>query len=131
MNSKNITTYSDYSLYADVDDLGNLKVLIGKEAVENALKLWIASFPGEMIRNPSKGGYVSRWLFKSLSNENAQSIKEAIIECLEEDFYPTLSLTALKVIPNYDKAQWEIKLEAYSPALKININIEESMRSIT
>jgi len=131
MKNKKITTYADYSLYADIDSLGNLKVLIGKEAIENALKLWIASFPGESIRNPSKGGYISRWLFKSLNEETAGLIKEAIIESLDEDFYPSLVLKTLDVIPNYDKYQWQITLNAYSPELKIDINIEESMRSIT
>lgn len=131
MKNKNITVYADYSLYADVDDLGNLKVLTGSEAIENALKIWLASFPGESMRNPSKGGYISRWLFKPMSESTAQLIKEAIVESLEEDFYPSLSLQTLTVIPDYDKSQWQITLNAYCPVLKLSINLEESMRSIT
>lgn len=130
MNTTKII-YADYSLYADTDELGNLKVLTGRDAIENALKIWLSSFPGESIRNPSKGGYITKWLFKPMSDNTAQMIKEAIVECLNEDFSPALTLRSVEVLPDYNKAQWQISIGAYSPTLKTDVNINESMRSIT
>ena len=55
--AQNQVIYKDYSIDADLTSTGALKVLEGRDAITNALKLWISSFRGEVMRDPSKGGY--------------------------------------------------------------------------
>jgi len=126
----NIKVYKDYSMDADVDSEGILKVLSGKEAVENALRQWITSFRGEYIRNPQKGGYVTYWLLKPLNDDTQRAIKEAILEGIYEDFTPQIVVKNLTVVPNYTNLSWEISLEAYSPTVKESINIYEELRHL-
>ena len=128
--SSSTSDYSDYSIYAETDSRGVLKLLVGKEAVENALRLWLVSFPGEVIRSPQKGGYITRWLFKPMNEDTQQMIREAIMEGLYEDFSPALKLKSLEVTPIYDKEQWRISITAYSPFMKTEINVIENMRTM-
>jgi hypothetical protein len=125
-----IKVYKDYSMDADVDSEGILKVLSGKEAVENALRQWITSFRGEYMRNPQKGGYVTYWLLKPLNDDTGRAIKEAILEGIYEDFTPQVVVSSLSVVPNYTNMSWEITLEAYSPVVKEPINIYEELRHL-
>lgn len=126
----NIKVYKDYSMDADVDSEGILKVLSGKEAVENALRQWITSFRGEYMRNPQKGGYVTYWLLKPLNDDTGRAIKEAILEGIYEDFTPQVVVSSLSVVPNYTNMSWEITLEAYSHVVKEPINIYEELRHL-
>jgi hypothetical protein len=54
--------YADFSSIAEIDQDGGIRLLTGHEAVENALRLWIASFRGELLRNPGK-----RWIYYSMA----------------------------------------------------------------
>lgn len=130
IKTSSTTTFSDYSIYADTDAQGVLKVLQGREAVENALRMWLVSFPGEVIRMPRKGGYVTKWLFKPMNEDTQQYIKEAIIEGINEDFPIALRLREVEVIPQYDRSEWEINITAYIPAMKVEMNLNESMRAL-
>lgn len=122
--------FSDYSIYADIDSKGQLVLLTGSSAVENALKLWLLSFPGESIRNPSKGGYVTRWLFKPMTDDTQMMIREAIIEGIQEDFSPALVLKKVVVEPEYEYQRWKIEINAYVPDLKIDLNVYETVRTL-
>ncbi len=122
--------YKDFSIDAKTDEEGKLIVLEGKKALENAILQWVSSFKGEYIRNPNKGGYVTKWLLKPMTEETQQSIKEAILEGFYEDFNPEVVLTKLEVNPIYEKRIWEIIMEGYSPTLKQPINIEEKLRNL-
>lgn len=130
IKTSSTNTFSDYSMYADTDNQGVLTVLRGKEAVENALRMWLVSFPGEVIRMPHKGGYITRWLFKPMNDTTAQYIKEAIIEGIYEDFPMALRIISVEVTPQYKKSQWEINIIAYIPSMKTELNLTENMRAL-
>lgn len=123
--------YKDYSIDADLTSTGALKVLEGRDAITNALKLWISSFRGEVMRDPSKGGYVTRWLMKPISETTAIAIKRAILDGFNDEFYPVLIPSVIEVIPNYEREYWEIHIEAYSPEFRENINMIENIRKLT
>jgi hypothetical protein len=129
--AQNQVIYKDYSIDADLTSTGALKVLEGRDAVTNALKLWISSFRGEVMRDPSKGGYVTRWLMKPISETTAVAIKRAILDGLNDEFYPILIPSVVEVIPNYEREYWEIHIEAYSPEFRENINMIENIRKLT
>ena len=129
--AQNQVIYKDYSIDADLTSTGALKVLEGRDAITNALKLWISSFRGEVMRDPSKGGYVTRWLMKPISETTAIAIKRAILDGLNDEFYPALIPSVVEVIPNYEREYWEIHVEAYSPEFRENINMVENIRKLT
>jgi hypothetical protein len=129
--AQNQVIYKDYSIDADLTSTGALKVLEGRDAVTNALKLWISSFRGEVMRDPSKGGYITRWLMKPISETTAVAIKRAILDGLNDEFYPILIPSIVDIIPNYEREYWEIHIEAYSPEFRENINMIENIRKLT
>jgi phage baseplate assembly protein W len=122
--------YVDYSSIGEIESNGHLRLLTGQEAVENALRLWIASFRGEIIRRPELGGYIIQWLMKPLSDDVAIRIREAIEDGLYEDFQPRVMIRRLDIVPNYERDYWKIELEGYCPAIKDNINLSEKLRRI-
>jgi hypothetical protein len=129
--AQNQVIYKDYSIDADLTSTGALKVLEGRDAITNALKLWISSFRGEVMRDPSKGGYITRWLMKPISETTAVAIKRAILDGLNDEFYPILIPSIVDIIPNYEREYWEIHIEAYSPEFRENINMIENIRKLT
>lgn len=129
--AQNQVIYKDYSIDADLTSTGALKVLEGRDAITNALKLWISSFRGEVMRDPSKGGYITRWLMKPISETTAVAIKRAILDGLNDEFYPILIPSIVDIIPNYEREYWEIHIEAYSPEFRENINMVENIRKLT
>lgn len=129
--AQNRVIYKDYSIDADLTSTGALKVLEGRDAITNALKLWISSFRGEVMRDPSKGGYITRWLMKPISESTAIAIKRAILDGLNDEFYPVLIPSVVEVIPNYEREYWEIHIEAYSPEFRESINMIENIRKLT
>lgn len=129
--AQNQVIYKDYSIDADLTSTGALKVLEGRDAITNALKLWISSFRGEVMRDPSKGGYITRWLMKPISESTAIAIKRAILDGLNDEFYPVLIPSVVEVIPNYEREYWEIHIEAYSPEFRESINMIENIRKLT
>jgi hypothetical protein len=128
--AQNQVIYKDYSIDADLTSTGALKVLEGRDAITNALKLWISSFRGEVMRDPGKGGYVTRWLMKPISETTAIAIKRAILDGFNDEFYPILIPSVVEVIPNYEREYWEIHIEAYSPEFRENINMIENIRKL-
>lgn len=130
MKTTNQTLYKDYSIDAELETTGALKILVGKEAITNALRQWISSFRGEIIRDPNRGGYITRWLMKPLSEDTALAIKRAILDGFVDEFYPVLIPSLIEVIPNYEREYWEIHIEAYSPEFRENINVIENIRRL-
>jgi hypothetical protein len=122
--------YKDYSIDALTDNKGVLTLLSGKQALENALRLWITSFKGEFNRNPEAGGYVTRWLTKPITDDYATKIRNAILDGLNDEFFPSLIVSKLEITPHYQEEFWEIHLEAYSPSVKESINIIENIRRL-
>lgn len=109
---------------------GVLRTLEGKDAIANALRQWISSFKGEVIRQPDKGGYISRWLMKPITEETALAIKRAILDGLTDEFTPVLIPQVIEVIPHYEQQYWEIHVEAYSPEFRESINVMENIRKL-
>lgn len=130
MSLKEKVVFKDYPLDAETTSSGVLRELEGQEAIVNALRLWISSFKGEIIRRPEDGGYITRWLMKPLNEETGIAIKRALLDGLTEDFTPVLIPTLIDVTPNYEKGFWEIHIEAYSPQFRETINVMENIRKL-
>lgn len=123
--------YVDFDSTAEIEPNGSLRLLTGNQVLENSLRMWIASFRGEIIRNPEKGGYIVQWLMKPMSEETGIRIKEAIQDGLFEDFDPKVVIQKLDVIPNYEQGYWQIELRGYAPSLKESFSLSEKLRRLS
>lgn len=124
-------SFADFSATGETDYNGQLRILKDNEALENALRMWIASFRGEIIRQPDKGGYIVQWLTKPMSEDTRTSIKEAIEDGLFEDFQPPVQIRQLNIIPDYENQNWKIELKGYCPALRETFSLSEKLRRLS
>lgn len=119
----------DVSLDGKVKKNGEISQVWNKEALVNALKMWIASYKGEYIRNPEAGGYVTKHLMKPMRQDGIDAIKSSIRNGISDDFRPFLRIRQLEVVPNYEKRYWRIYMEVYSPDLKVDATVDEKIKN--
>lgn len=123
--------YFDIDLQGQLDENGALRTLSNAEAVQNALIMWIVSIRGEILRRPGKGGYVTQWLHKPMSQSRAESIRDAIANGLAEDFPLTVRVRSISVTPQFEKSSYRIQLIAWIPALRQNSDLDLNVNSLT
>lgn len=128
MSKKKI--YVDFSSTANINNKGSLELLEDIDAVENAFRLWISSFQGDFINQPNKGGYITQWLLKPLSDNNAESIRYAIQDGIEEDFTPAIVLTSVEVTPVYENNYYNIVVKGYIPSLKEKVSWSNKLKTM-
>lgn len=120
-------TYFDFPLSKQKDVGGDLKILYNHEAISQAFKIWISSGQGENVRSTS-GGYLKPFLGKGVTVENAERIKNRLIEGLQNDFSPAITVKDIQVIPNPDKGSWLIIISGYNSVLNVGLNTYEILR---
>jgi hypothetical protein len=123
------TSCYDLSLYGGVDSTGQVKQLWGQEAVGNSVLVWLGLGKGEVLRQASKGGILSKHLTKPMSNDRAGKIKEDIFYALQ-DFRPELNNITIDVVGNYEKRYWTINVKAWSPEIKEIITVSSSVKNL-
>lgn len=127
-DSKQIYVFdTDYSGY--VKPNGQINEYWGESALNQSIKLWLASYKGDVVRDPRRGGYLTGMLAKPMNIVWADSIKMAIRDGIEQDFEPQLEVRLIQVEPNYEKKYWRIYLEVYAPSLKISTTVDEKIKS--
>lgn len=119
----------DYDYLGSTTTNGELKHIWEKEALTQSIKLWIASFKGDSIRNPRRGGYVTQWLMKPMGEVDEDVVEMSIRDGLFQDFKPYLEVLNLSVTPNRENRQWEIYMEVYSPTLKLKTQVSERIKA--
>lgn len=122
--------YIDYAYDSELTTSGDLITYQGYEAVRNALILWLYSLRGERNRLPEWGGYVTRWLFKPISEDTAENIQMSIMMGLREEFSPSLSIEQVSVVPNYNEDCWYIEIRARMTTTREEIHVIENIRRI-
>ena len=122
--------FKDY-IYDASEDTRGIIVLEDVEAIENALRLWLVSFKGDSIRRPNAGGFVTQWLFKSMTEDTAFDIKTAIRVGLEREFAPNIVIDKITVDGDYTRESWRIEIKGYVPALQEEIYVIENLRKQT
>lgn len=107
---------------------GKVNEVVNEEALTNALKQWVASFKGDYINNPSKGGYVTSRLFRPMRQTDVEDIKHSIRDGIESDFDIRLEILDLSVEPDYERRVWRFWLNVYSPDLDMFAKVDEQIR---
>ena len=108
-------------MYTDIDifgrELPNGAAIeyTDEEAVKNALTLWLTSKRGDFLRNPSAGGVVDFFVFKSMNNVNKGRLVFSLKNAINNNFFPKIQLTNVDIIPNYADKYWEITVEYIDP----------------
>lgn len=123
-------TAFDTSLYGGTDSTGAINQVFGKDAISNAVILWLTSKKGDVIRNPEKGGVVFDYLTKPLSDVNADSMRTVIFASLETDFEPQVIVDAVEVTPDYEKRKWIVNIELYSPTYKTEVTVNTALKNL-
>lgn len=119
----------DHYYLGGIDNQGNIEQVWGTDAIKNAIKMWVASYRGENVRYPNRGGYVTQWLFKPMNQTRADDIMTSIRDGIDQDFKPFLSIQALQVTPVYEQRYWQIYLEVFSSDLNVQVTISEKVRN--
>lgn len=120
----------DYAASGAIDNQGNLKVYTDLDAIHNSMKLWLASFRGEKMRMPGKGGPILRALFKPMSDEAALEIRRGVQEGLRNDFSPPITTTSIEVTPDYEHDTYIISVRGYCPSYRAQIAFDEKVRKL-
>jgi hypothetical protein len=113
--------YKDSPLIKIKNKNGELMELTNSEALAQAIQIWVASSKGEKIRSNS-GGYLTFFIGKPVSEENARRIDKNIREGLEYEFTPSITITDLQVIPDKEKLRYVITLKGYNTDFNVGVN---------
>ena len=100
----------------------DLIALKNTNAIQRSLKNIIFTFPGEKPFDPEFGSKVSRMLFEIITPLTANRIKREIEYSIDR-YEPRVSLTKVKVIPNYDNNEFNV-LIAYD-IIGINVPAQQ------
>lgn len=114
--------------YKGINDLGDLIELQNEEAFINSLRLWMASFSGERMFQPQKGGYLMQLLCKPMKDIVPSQVDAAIRMGLSIDFSPSVNVNYITVIPDYEKRFWNITVSVYVPDFKKNIELNDKIK---
>ena len=94
--------FIDYHIQGKVDFQGNLIEYTGKEAVENAMRFWLTSFPNDYLRKSETGGFLTSFLAKPMGEGVANQIATALNIGFRKEFNPPVTISSIEVIPVYD-----------------------------
>ncbi len=119
----------DIDLMGALDSFGLITPLYGKEAVQNSIKLWLSSFETDFIRNPGKGGYLTKFLYKLMSEENRKSMFDSIVDGFNQDYVPRAKLKSLNITPDYENKTWVIDLVVYISEIKDSVPVTITVKN--
>jgi len=119
----------DTDILGRKDVSGNILQLAGKDALRNSLTNWFTSFQGDVIRSPNRAGYLTKHLYKPMNETNRKNIVNAIVDGINQDYYPSVSIETLEVIANYEANAWEINISVYSFLLKDRTDVSVTLKN--
>lgn len=115
------TTIYDVDLLGEIDSTGKITQYYGKEAVANSIKLWLTSFRNDILRTPGKGGYLTNFLFKPMTDTKKSEMVASIRDGFAQEYSPTAIIKSLDVTPDYTNNKWIIDLTVYVDAIKSDV----------
>lgn len=125
----NFPIIQDHSYLGELDERGGINQVWGKDALDNAILMWLASFQGDILRRPTKGGYVRPLIDKPLSDDNATILEMRIRDGFSKDFRPYLDIMELEITPNYEERVWDIYMVIKSNDLKMITEVSEKIKA--
>lgn len=120
----------DHYILGGTDSKGNIKQVWGGDALKNAIKVWLSISQGEILRDPTSGGFLVSLLTKPMSEYNRDMIQKELYRGLVEEFVPNLQQIDIKVTPDYTKKQWYIEINASCFDIKDSIDLQLSVKNL-
>lgn len=121
--------YIDTDIRGLIDNSGNLVTLTGTEAIKNSIIVWLTSFRNDILRSPGKGGYLTQHLYKPMSEYNRDLIRDSIIDGLYQDYFPSVRINSIQVVPEYEKKEWTIYLDIYVSEIKEEVTMSTTVKN--
>lgn len=119
----------DLDMEGGIDKKGHIKEVWNVEALTNSIKMWMSSFRGDILRGPDQGGYIAEIVMRPMTETDAEDFEQIIRNGFNEDFRPYLRVYDIEVVPNYERRYWNIRLQVYSPDLKIYAEVDERIKA--
>lgn len=105
-----MSNFQDIDMYGDKKANGDLKEYIGSDAIKNALQLWLSSKRGEFLNNPSVGGPLDSFVFKSMNIDNLTTLRFGLWSEIDNNFSPAIELIDIIITPDYNNKVTEIEV---------------------
>lgn len=119
----------DVSLLGELDENGKLKEIWDSDAIKNAIISWLTSYNSDFLRAPNKGGYLTNWLYKPMSDSTVEVMRDSIEDGFDQEFN-FVDLVNLDIKPNYENNYWEIYIEVYIPFLDDKTDLTVSVKNL-
>jgi hypothetical protein len=119
----------DFDYRGGLDTKGAMREVWNEQALNNSIKMWLASYGNEIIRRPGSGGYFTALVMTPMSQVDVDNVISTIRLGLVADFRPFLKINRLEVRPDYKNKIWEVYLEVYSPDLGIYTEVSEKIKN--
>jgi phage baseplate assembly protein W len=124
------TRITDTSMFGGFA-FGSMKYLSSTSALKNSIMMWLSSFKGDYIGQPSRGGILTSLLSKPMRDDMIPVIRQAIQDGIQFDYQgPELQILKIDVQADYQTRRWVIYLEVYAPSLKMQTVVNESVRGV-
>lgn len=127
LNKDNASTIVDFDIEGGVNSKGQLTKLYGQEALNNAIKIWLESQKGDFYGFPERGGHLIKILSKEMSDQVQQELIAVIRNTLTIEFDIPLVINEIKVIPDYGKRTWSLKLDITAPTLNLRTSLSSDL----
>ena len=105
--------FKDISMSFKISPVNKDLIAVKNEtAIARSIRNIVLTNPGEKFFNNDFGSGVQGLLFENIDDVTASSIHDAIEECID-NYEPRVDLIDVKVTPNYENAEFDVRLEYY------------------
>lgn len=118
----------DYYFQGGVDLQGRIAETWQEEALKNAVRMWIASYQGDFIGRPNRGGKVMRYLLRPMNSVNVKMFTAAMRKDFDDEFDGVAEIEQLHITPMYTERKWKVNMAVSSYPLKLKTEIEDYIK---
>ena len=123
-------TLFDMAINGHFTPEGSMAYLTNSEALGNAIKVWLCTPRGDLVRNSQKGSFVYEYMNVPMTKENANALKSDITNALLNDFQPPLQVITLDVQPDPVKRKWMISGSFYSRTYNLSASLDIKLATV-
>lgn len=105
-----MATYQDIDLFSRDNSDGTPVTYYAADAIKNALYQWMNSKRGEYLMNPSAGGPLDSFTFKTMNRDALLILRMQLMTALVNEFSPAISVNSIDILPDYENRLTEIEV---------------------
>ena len=115
--------YMDIDVYGRQNINGSPVEYFGVDAIKNSFNAWLTLNKGEILMNPSEGGALDSFVFKTLSDPKLTQLKIYLITEITKKFGNVLNLSGVELIPDYSNRLLEIQVNYSIPSENVSQSV--------